>query len=351
MVDTVRKSFTFEGKRYFVRGKTETDAIIKMTNKIRDLEEGKVMLCGNMTVKDWYTEYLKTYRVRGKDITQKNYMYKMNRHVIGAIGDLPLKSVKPLHCQRVLNQLEGYSTDLINKVSQGMFALFRKAVVNKLIIENPCEELEKPSGTKKKRRSITKLERNCILQVADTDQRFLLYLFMLFCGCRPSEAASIRGMDIDRDKRLMKIIATKTGNKERLVPIPDYLYNRIPSDLNPFTPIITNTVGKKLDESGRQHLWNTFKRQLNIAAGCNMYRNKLVPPYPIADDLVPYCLRHTFCTDLQKAGVDIRVAQYLMGHASITMTANIYTHIDEEAIADAADKMNGSVPLGVPKSM
>ena len=351
MSDKYRKSFTFEGKRYFVRGKSETDAIIKMANKIRDLEEGRVMLCGSMHLKDWYNEYVKTYRVGCKDITQKNYDCKMKKHVLSIIGDLPLKAVKPLHCQKVLNSLEGYSADSINKVYQGMCALFRSAVDNKLIIDNPCTGLVKPSGTRSKRRAITDFERKYILEVADTNPRFLFYLFMLFCGCRPSEAAAIRGMDIDRDKKLVKIIATKTGNKERLVPIPDYLYDRIPSNLNPFTTICTNTVGKKLDESGRQHLWNAFKRELNLAAGCKMHRNQLVPPYPIAEDLVPYCLRHTFCTDLQKAGVDIRVAQYLMGHASITMTANIYTHIDEETIADTATKMNTPVPSTVPKSM
>lgn len=49
----------------------------------------------------------------------------------------------------------------------------------------------------------------------------------------------------------------------------------------------------------------------------------------VADDLTPYCLRHTFCTDLQRAGVPINVAKELMGHADIQTTANIYTHRDQ----------------------
>ena len=46
----------------------------------------------------------------------------------------------------------------------------------------------------------------------------------------------------------------------------------------------------------------------------------------LADDLVCYCLRHTFCTDLQKKGVPVDIAKYLMGHADIRTTANIYAH-------------------------
>ena len=72
-----------------------------------------------------------------------------------------------------------------------------------------------------------------------------------------------------------------------------------------------------------------------------MYRNQLIPPYPLANDLCAYCLRHTFCTNLQKKGVDLRTAQYFMGHESIEMTANIYTHVDFEIIGAAAKQMSG----------
>lgn len=47
------------------------------------------------------------------------------------------------------------------------------------------------------------------------------------------------------------------------------------------------------------------------------------------------------CTNLQKKGVDIRTAQYLMGHSDITLTANIYTHADRTTITEAARLMSG----------
>ena len=71
--------------------------------------------------------------------------------------------------------------------------------------------------------------------------------------------------------------------------------------------------------------------------GCKLHRNALMPPYPLADDFVPYCLRHTYCTDLCKAGIDVRTAQKLMGHANISVTADIYTHIDMNDIKKAAN--------------
>ena len=48
-----------------------------------------------------------------------------------------------------------------------------------------------------------------------------------------------------------------------------------------------------------------------------------------------------------KRGIDIRTAQYLMGHADIKMTANIYTHIDVEQLLDEYDMINGAISCGV----
>ena len=89
-------------------------------------------------------------------------------------------------------------------------------------------------------------------------------------------------------------------------------------------------------------LWHSFKRQLNLFMGCKTYRNELIPPYPLAPDLVPYCFRHEYCSDLARKGIDIRTAQKLMGHSTIQMTANIYTHVERNDILAAAKILNES---------
>ena len=57
-------------------------------------------------------------------------------------------------------------------------------------------------------------------------------------------------------------------------------------------------------------------------------------------DLHPHMLRHTYATILYKAGIDLKTAQYLMGHSDIKMTANIYMHIENGVTASAANKLN-----------
>lgn len=80
---------------------------------------------------------------------------------------------------------------------------------------------------------------------------------------------------------------------------------------------------------------------MNIESGTKTFRNKLLEPYKIPKDLTPYCLRHEYCSELARRGVDIRIAQKLMGHANINMTANIYTHIEDKlAVSSVARILN-----------
>ena len=240
-----------------------------------------------------------------------------------------------------MNNMQGKAQDTIRKVYQLTNFIFEKAIQNKLIKENPCKWVTIPSGGKTKRRAINDVEYKHILKVADEDERFVFYLFMLFCGCRPSEVANLRGMDVKQinGMNILHIEGTKTKNAVRDVPIPDYLMERIPKVESPFDYLFTNNNGKPLTRGNRERLCRAFKRALNISMGCKVYRNELIPPYPLAPDFVPYCLRHTYCTDLQKQNVDIRTAQYLMGHADISMTANIYTHMTEETLLNVAEKL------------
>ena len=58
--------------------------------------------------------------------------------------------------------------------------------------------------------------------------------------------------------------------------------------------------------------------------------------HKIAPDLVPYCLRHTFCTDLGKNGVPIEDIKYVMGHEDISTTLGVYSHPGHESAQRAA---------------
>lgn len=328
-----RKTFSVDGKRYTVRADTEDELMEKYYIRKHEIESGRIVYSGSMSVRTWTEQCIKTYKVNIAESTLKDQRYQIEKHILSAIGSVPLRSVKPVQCQQILNAQAGMSVSHIKAIRTHLKWIFQKAVENQLIATSPAAYLQLPSGTEGERRSITDNERAHLLKVCE-DDRYLLFLCMLYCGCRPGEAAALEGRDIG--DRLLHIRGTKTKNSDRYVPIPDALFPRI-SSVRGFDPVCPNTAGRRHSESSYDRLVASLKRNMNISMGCRMYRNALVPPFPLADDFVPYDLRHTYCTDLQRAGVDIRVAQKLMGHASIEMTANIYTHVDTGEIRKAGE--------------
>lgn len=337
-----RTSFTFDGKRYDIKADTIAELYEKKVNKKRDLEEGRILLSPHMTVRQWTEQALDTYKATIKYETLKNMTYRINKHILSVIGDLPISSVKPIQCQKILNSQNGMSRSHIRSITQELHFIFDTAKRNHLIIEDPTENIQPPRGHAGTRQALSDTERTALLAAVDQDPSYILFLLMLQCGCRPAEAIRAQGFDIEQmeDAAVLHIRGTKTENADRRVPIPPDLYGRI-KNTDPFAPISPNRSGRMHTESSYKRLVEHLKRDMNILMGCKLYRNKLVPPFPLRESFVPYDLRHTYCTDLAKAGIDIRIAQKLMGHATISITAQIYTHIsDQMAVNEAIDKLS-----------
>lgn len=348
-----RLSFRFEGKPYCVYGYSDRELERKKTEKIEALKRNELIIESTMTVRAWSEQFIKAYKRNAmKDYTLDNYEYQLDHYILEQIGDVKIKNVKPLMCQNILNDLEGKSTSLIHKVRIQMNEMFEKAVENDLISKNPAKNITEPKGTKGTRRALTSREESAFLAAAKKHRHGLLFMFMWGCGCRPSEAENICGRDIQEidGNMYLHIRGTKTKAADRYVPIPQEVRDMLPDRLDPFLPIVRTKEGNKISARRQRGAWKHMEYLMNIELGCKTYRNQLVPPYPLAADLCSYCLRHTYCTNLQRRGVDIRTAQKLMGHSDIRMTANIYSHTTVEDIAQNYDIIAGNKAISEAKN-
>ena len=239
----------------------------------------------------------------------------MKNCVLNAIGELNIESIKPIDCQQCMNRLVGRSSYQINQTKQMMNFLFERAIDNELITKNPARSVSKPKGTKSTRRALTSAETELFLELFE-DERYLPFAFMYYCGLRPSEARDIRESDIIEINgcEALRVRGTKTVNAVRDIPIPKELSRLIQKSLKSQNRASEGYICR-LSESTLRRKWVAIKSY-----------------NPILDnpEIVPYCLRHTYCTNLMKKGIDIRVAQKLMGHSSIELTSTIYSHMDEE---------------------
>jgi len=102
-----------------------------------------------------------------------------------------------------------------------------------------------------------------------------------------------------------------------------------------------------MSETAFRRFWEKIYNCLNRTAGGGVKRVKgedgkthCAKMIVIADDITPHLFRHTYATMLYYTGVDIKTAQYLLGHATIQMTMELYTHLEAENNTSAMDKIN-----------
>lgn len=334
-----RERWVHEGVRVDVKANSKAELRDKIAKKKQALEEGRILVESNMLLKDWVNIAYSQYKTGVSDITLKREKQKCQKWLVEPLGHMPLKKIKPLHLQGVLNELQGYSSTFVKEVHRIYKWVFNLAVQNDLIVKSPASNLTKPQAKPIQiNRELSAYEREHFLKVCDEDELMRYFLVQLYCGLRPHEAQELQYRDIDRKNRLMHIRGTKTRNADRFVPIVPYLLERLPEG-EPFDYVFKSASGAKINENTHRGLWKRLKREINISMGCKVFRNQLVPPYPLDESLKPYCLRHTYCTDLCKNGIDIRVAQRLMGHSDISLTANIYSHVDKSMVIDAGAKL------------
>lgn len=333
----MRGTFTFEGKRYYVSGKDKVEVEINKALKLKELEEGK-KIESNMLVRDWAAEWLNTYKIAVLSKEQyKDYQSRLNNHILPVIGSLRLKDIKAIHLQKIMRNINHLSGSRIKKIYQCLNQMLSAAETNELIQKNPAEKIEVPSGYDGTHRALTDQERSLFLKVTQTHEYGLLFRLMLYTGMRPAETARCKKAHFDFEQKLLYVDGTKSKNAARYVPVPQEILDEVKKiNIDPFEFLFTSKNGTPLNKESIRRRWKAIKREMHIQAGGAVYRNAIVEPFMVADDLTPYCLRHTFCTDLQDAGIPINVAKELMGHSDISLTAKIYTHYTKTSLDNAA---------------
>ena len=335
---------TYKGVKIDVRAHTSAKLIRKVKDKKRAVDRD--IIDGSTRLSAFGQQYLAAYKQHSVSASAyQDYQYVF-RVLLRGLGDKPMSHYKPLQLQDYLNSLIKYSDSYIRKQYDLLCQIFHYAYRNGCTPTDYSEDLTRPHGVATKNgRSLTDRERETLLQVLNGHRGELFCKLILYCGLRPSEVQALQWKDIDSKSRTISISksmkrngtigAPKTPSAYREVPIPLHLVPLLKNRGEPFGYLFP------LSLTWRRRMWDNVKREMNLAMGCHTYRNKLVPPYPLAEDFTLYNLRHTYCTDLERKGVPINIASRLMGHSNISITSKVYTHASEEALEIARKLING----------
>ena len=247
----------------------------------------------------------------------------------------------------------GYARRTVQLHLDMLNMIYDYAIVNRWAESNPCNAVKLPSGLPKGRRDIPTDEELEKVR-AGLEYEFGLFPFMLlYTGLRRGELLALRWEDIDREKRMIhveravyfagntpQIKEPKTEAGKRSVVLLDALRDVLPE---PGTGYIFGGE-KPLTKIQVRKRWINWCRAAGLATGTTTTKTgKNGREYVSTSwtaDITPHQLRHAFATILFDAGIDVKDAQEILGHASIQVTRDIYTHIRKQRREDTADRLN-----------
>ncbi|MDD6879208.1 MAG: site-specific tyrosine recombinase XerD [bacterium] len=205
--------------------------------------------------------------------------------------------------------------------------LFQRGIIS----INVAESIERPKLRKAlpKVMSVEQVDRLLNIECnTPFDYRNKAMLELLYgTGLRISELLNLKLSDIDIENCIVRCIGK--GNKERIVPIGEYVIFHLEKYLNERTKLTNNKrsdylfLNKLGGKLSRFSFFKIIKRLLNE-------KN-------IKVDISPHTLRHSFATHMLEYGADLRSIQELLGHSDIA-TTKIYTHISNNRIKEDYNK-------------
>lgn len=344
--------FMYQGERYLVHGKTVTETQKAMTEFKYKLEHGLYVAKEKLTLDEWYKTWLEEYKKnRVKLGTYTSYEKYYQSVIKSRLGSRNLNDIRGEHIQKLYNDLvkEGYALSSIKIVSAVLNGCFKQAERNGLIERNPVKLAELPRQTEKKtRQAMTREQQALFMEYAKESYLYHFFEVMLRTGMRKGEMQGLKYPDIDRKANVIHVRRTlkyiehhgyiedtpKTRTSTRDIPLTAAVLEHIEAQRNYWgfkvvnmnQYIFCNERGEALSRERIQaEIDRTIKRIR--AAGHDFPR------------ITSHVFRHTFATRAIEAGMQPQVLKTILGHSSLAMTMDLYSHVLPDTKAEEMEKI------------
>ena len=316
----------------YLTAKTIAELDEKVLNLKEQLKKGAAFSKQDMLFKKYREYWWETKQLSIKAVSTKK-MYLNIFNYLTSIDFTMLREIRTEHLQDIINENKEHPRTC-QKIKLCLNEIFKKAIAERIVYYNPCDTLVLPQYKAKERRPLTAEEDYLTnLEIFDDMEKAFIFLIK-YCGLRKSEVLALVKDDFSLShNRLIVSKAlfneggvamlkdTKSGNN-RIVPIPINITNFIKYYLSNLTcnKLFTRKENKYMNDNDYRYFWNTIIKKIKNAAEANDMK--------IGDDLTAHIFRHNYACMLMNANVDMKERQYLLGHSTIGVTMDIYTHIE-----------------------
>lgn len=326
----------------------------------KDLRDGIDYAAGEVTVAELVERYTGCKRELSKN-SQRAYNTVL-RYIKGsAFGQKKIRDIKRSDAKRFYVKLhdEGKKRNTIVVYQNLLRPAFEMAVEDDMIRKNPFgfKLADVLPDDAEKRAALTKEQQAVYLQ---SEREFRSGAFyneieiLMNTGLRVSELYGLTLDDVDFGRRCVRvtkqlcrtatnpyfITGPKTNAGIRTIPLNDIallaLRRAIKERQTPKEELVVDGYSNFLflDKDGRP------KVAMHLQGHMRSLQQWIVKNRDADFPKVsPHVLRHTYCTNMQRAGLDVKSLQYILGHSDASVTLNVYSHADFTSAQQALDRL------------
>ena len=312
-----------EGKKHFFYGRSYEELIRKISKFVQEGEiERRKLVETSPKFGEYIRKWIENYKKPNLKPSSFQSLTAALRPALEAFENKKLRLITSDEIQELLVGMKAKRMRDMCKIY--LNEAFQKAVDKGELKRNPCAAVEIKKHRSEHKNALTVDEQELFCAAIAGTEYELFCLFLLATGLRIGEALALRRADFDFEKHTVTVnknvvyikgkrIEQDTPKSEagnRTVPVPVNLSERI-------RDVQTDLIFPHHAEAVR-----SFMKRLRKSIGVNV---------------TPHILRHTYATRLSEADVPPKVKQYLMGHASLEMTENVYTDTQKRYLDSVSD--------------
>lgn len=297
--------------------------------------------------------WLENYRTTVKPSTFENVQSKVEKMTEEHFEGLKLKKITVAYCQRVVIKLSK-SYVLYNHYLSVINRIFKYAVLMDILDSNPFDKVIKPKSrqTQRKGNFLTKEDLKEFLKLAQTatlSYFFPLVHLMAYTGLRQGEALALKWSDIDFENKKITVDKTAVRIKEKqTLQTPKTKNSKRVISIDPTTLSILKSWKKdqikiyfrngKHFEGDENFIFTNQRGEWVHIHNFIRYFKRFIADHKLKT-ITPHGLRHTHASLLFSAGVEPKNISDRLGHSTVQITLDLYTHITEEQRSDTVEKL------------
>jgi integrase len=327
-------------KRHYVSGRSREEVRQKLTRAMADRDGGMIFDAESLTVGEYLTRWLED-SVKGtvRVSTYQVHWHMIKPHINPVLGRLRLKDLTPVHVRGLYREKlnSGLSSATVRKMHSILRKALKQAVMDGLISRNVCEAVKPPKVEHKEINPLDREQAKALLEAASGDRLEALYVLAVHTGMREGELLGLKWEDADLERSVLRLrhALVREGGKIALGDLLKTPKSRRSVRLTrAAAKALRSHLERQLEEMERMgSLYQpgglVFATRSGTIINPSNLRNRSFKPLLKRAGLPEICfhdLRHTCATLLLSQGTHPKLVQELLGHATIAMTLDTYSH-------------------------